>query len=91
MRWTAYDRAGFRTANARVLAEIAARGADRLLGEIEALTHVAPADADWLAQDWIPRAIAAGLRRTALVTPDFELGHAPLQLVGERLPDGLEL
>ena len=91
MRWTAYERSGFRAANERVLAEIVARGAGRLLGEIEALTNVAPADADWLAMDWVPRAVAAGLRHAALVTPAFELGHAPLQLVGERLPQGLEL
>ena len=91
MRWTAYDPHGFRAANEQVLAEIAARGAVRLLGEMEALTNVRPADADWLAKDWIPRAVAAGLRYAALVTPAFELGHAPLQLVGERLPQWLAL
>ncbi len=91
MRWTAYVRGAFRAANERVLAELTEHEADRLLGEMEALEHVAPADADWLANDWIPRAVRAGLRRAALVTPAFELGHAPLQLVGERLPPNLEL
>jgi hypothetical protein len=91
MRWTGYDRNGFRGANGHVLEEIVERRADRLLGEMEALTGVSLADADWLANDWIPRAVAAGLRRAALVTSAFDLGHAPLRLVGERLPAGLEL
>ena len=83
--------APFREANEAVLHEIRKRGARRLLGDIERLETIAPADQRWLGQDWIPRTIAAGLRSVALVTPAFELGHAPVRLVGEALPPGLEL
>ena len=64
---------------------IAAQRASKLLGDVEALQPNSAADHDWLAQDWIPRAVKAGLRFVALVTPAFQLDHAPIRLVGERL------
>ena len=81
----------FRDANEAVLAAITARGATRLLGDIEALELIAPEDQAWLARDWIPRARAAGLRAVALVTPAFQLGHGSVRLVGEQLPAELGL
>jgi hypothetical protein len=86
MTWRGYrSSAAFRAANERVLAALAEHGARRLLGDIEALGAIAPADEAWLVEDWIPRAVAAGLDRAALVTPAFDVRHAPVLLVGERL------
>lgn len=91
MCWRAYAPAAFRASNERVLEALAQARADRLLGEIEDLGQVADDDLAWLASDWIPRAARAGLRRVALVTPAFALGHAGVLLVGEQIPPSLEL
>jgi hypothetical protein len=92
MRWRAYRSfAAFRDDNERVLQAIAAHGASRLLGEIETLGPISPADQQWLAADWIPRAVRQGLRRVALVTPAFHLDHGPVLLVGERVSALLDL
>ena len=92
MAWRGYAAGqAFRDANEAVLAAIAARRASRLLGDIEALERIGPEDQDWLAYDWIPRAVGAGLRAVALVTPAFQLGHGSVRLVGEQTPAGLAL
>jgi hypothetical protein len=91
MSWRRYAPEAFRASNERVLGALNETRADRLLGEIESLDHVAEGDLAWLARDWIPRAAQAGLRRVALVTPSFGLGHAGVLLVGEQVPASLEL
>ena len=92
MTWTAY-RPGpaFRAANEAVLARIVEERATRILGDIEAVTITEAADQRWLAEDWLPRAATAGLRHAALVTPAFDLEHAPVRLVGESLPPQVQL
>lgn len=91
MTWRTYAPNGFRASNERVLGALADRGADRLLGEIEGLDRIADEDLTWLAEDWIPRAARSGLKRVALVTPAFELGHAGALLVGEKVAPAVEL
>ena len=92
MTWNAYrPGVSFRAANEQVLAEIVERRASRILGDIEPVRISDPRDQRWLAEDWLPRAAAAGLRHAALVTPAFDLQHAPVRIVGEALPAGLEL
>ena len=91
MTWLGYDAERFRASNERVLGMLEARHADRLLGEIEDLDAIPDADLRWLADEWIPRAARAGLKRVALVTPAFELGHAGVLLVGERVSAALDL
>lgn len=92
MSWRGYGSSeGFRRANERVLAALAAAGAERILGEIEGLSRISPADQQWLSEDWIPRAVRAGLKRVALVTPAFDLDHAPVLLVGEHVAPSLDL
>ena len=92
MTWTDYrPGAAFRAANEAVLAALVEHRAQRILGDIEAVRITDPADQRWLAQEWLPRAAAAGLRRAALVTPAFELDHAAVRLVGEQIPPAIEL
>ena len=92
MTWSGYaPGAPFRAANERVLAEIVEQRATRILGDIEALGIADARDQAWLAEDWLPRAAAAGLRYAALVTPAFDLQHASVRLVGEALPPDLTL
>ena len=92
MTWTAYaPGAPFRAANEEVLAAIVRERATCILGDIEAVHITDAADQHWLAEDWLPRAASAGLRHAALVTPAFELGHAPVRLIGESVPAPFEL
>jgi hypothetical protein len=92
MTWTGYaPGAPFRAANEAVLERIAKERATKILGDIEAVQITSAADQRWLAEDWLPRAAAAGLRHAALVTPAFELDHAPVRLIGESLPRQFEL
>ena len=92
MTWTAYrPGAPFRAANEEVLERIVHERATRILGHIEAVQITEPADQRWLAEDWLPRAAAAGLRHAALVTPAFEIEHAPVRLIGEALPAPVQL
>jgi SpoIIAA-like len=49
-------------------------------------------DQNWLTSDWIPRAMAAGLRRAALITPTFYFNRVAVESVGQRLdPQALTL
>ena len=92
MTWTGYaPGAPFRAANEAVLARIVQERATRILGDIEAVQITDAADQRWLSEDWLPRAAAAGLRYAALVTPAFELEHAPVRLIGESVPPPFEL
>jgi hypothetical protein len=92
MTWTGYaPGAPFRAANEAVLDRVVKERATRILGDIEAVQITSAADQRWLAEDWLPRAAAAGLRHAALVTPAFELDHAPVRLIGESLPQQFEL
>ena len=92
MSWKGYGSGGaFREANEQILALIAERRSTRLLGDVENLGPIDEGDQVWLARDWLPRAAAAGLRFVALITPAFDMDHAPMMLVGERLPADLTL
>ena len=47
---------------------------------------VKQADQDWMAQNWMPRALAAGLRRMALVIPKSALAHMNLEQMLSKVP-----
>lgn len=61
----------FRAANERVLEFIEVKRCTNLLGDISDFTLITAEDQRWLNEDWIPRALAAGLRRCALVQPVY--------------------
>ncbi|MCZ7660453.1 MAG: hypothetical protein M5U07_22660 [Xanthobacteraceae bacterium] len=66
MTWKGYATTPlFREANARVLACLAEHRATRLLGDVADFVLIAAEDQDWLNTEWIPRAVAAGLRPRA--------------------------
>lgn len=52
------------------LAVLAARRATRLLADLRWLGVIAKRDEAWVNDDWLPRAIDAGLRYQAIVTPE---------------------
>lgn len=85
MTWKGYATTPlFREANARVLACLAERRATRLLGDVADFVLIAAADQDWLTTEWIPRAVAAGLRRAAIVQPTSYFNRVAVENVGRR-------
>ena len=86
MVWKGYaTSAQFRAANERVLAAIQERGASKLLGDAKEFVLIGADDQMWLASNWIPRALQAGVRKIALVMPRFYFNRVAVYTVTQRL------
>jgi hypothetical protein len=86
MTWQGYaTSAMFRAANEQVLTVIAERRAKRLLGDITEFVLIGAEDQAWLNDDWLPRAMEAGLRVCALVTPNFYFNRVAVDNVVKKL------
>lgn len=71
--------AAYRAALDRSLELVRKHGARRWLGIMLEVTGVmSPEDSEWLVHDWLPRLLAAGCRRLAVVLPPQAL--AAMQL-----------
>lgn len=74
--------------------ELAARKCSRLIVDSRKYTVVDPADQLWSIQDWLPRALAAGLKHFAVVMPESVVGKMSVQNVindKKHTPKDLEL
>jgi hypothetical protein len=86
MTWKGYATSReFRDANERILGVIAERKATKLLGDIREFVLSGADDQNWLTSDWIPRAVQAGIRNVALITPVFYFNRVAVENVGQRL------
>lgn len=86
MVWRGYHTSqAFRALNEQVLAALLAHGADCILCDIRHFLLIGAEDQRWLSGDWLPRAIAAGLRRCAIVTPLYFFNRIAVGAVVERL------
>ncbi len=45
-------------------------------------------DAKWIVEDWMPRAMAAGLKIAASVTPAWYFGRLSVQNIQSKAPQG---
>ena len=93
MEWRGYATSVlFREANERVLAAIAERRASRLLGDVTDFVLIGAEDQAWLNENWLPRAIAAGLRRCAIVQPQYYFNRVAVEAVAKKInPERLEV
>jgi hypothetical protein len=86
MTWQGYaTSAMFRAANEQVLNVIAERRAKKLLGDITEFVLIGAEDQAWLNENWLPRAMEAGLRIAALVTPNFYFNRVAIDNVVKKL------
>jgi hypothetical protein len=86
MIWNGYaTSAAFKDGNARVLAEISAHRASKLLGDIRNFVLIGAEDQTWLNEVWIPRAMHAGLRKIALVQPTFYFNRVAVESVAKKM------
>jgi hypothetical protein len=93
MIWKGYaTSAAFREGNAQVLAQITQRRASKLLGDVTDFVLIGAEDQAWLNEVWIPRAMHAGLRKVALVQPNFYFNRVAIDSVAQKLDrDRVEL
>jgi hypothetical protein len=86
MTWKGYATSrDFRESNERIIGVIAERKASKLLGDIKEFVLIGADDQQWLTTNWIPRALAAGLRTVALVTPIFYFNRVAVETVAQKL------
>ena len=86
MIWKGYaTSAQFRAANERVLTAIVQCNANKLLGDAKDFVLIGADDQMWLATNWIPRALQAGVRKIALVMPRFYFNRVAVDTVTQRL------
>src|SRR4051812_1135849 len=86
MDWHGYfSSSEFRAANERVLVVVQATGATRLLGDITHFVLIGADDQAWLNENWIPRLIAAGVRRCALVQPTYYFNRVAVENVSRQV------
>lgn len=93
MIWRGYATSReFREGNERILGVLTERGASKLLGDIKEFVLIGADDQHWLSSNWIPRAVEAGLRTVAIVTPVFYFNRVAVESVGQKLdPNALVL
>ena len=86
MVWRGYATSRmFRETNERVLACLSQNQATQILGDVRDFVLIGAEDQAWLNDDWIPRAIAAGLKRVALTQPTFYFNRVAIESVGRRV------
>ena len=92
MVWRGYHpSAVFRARNAEVLGALARHRATKLLCDIRYFLLIAAADQDWLNNDWLPRAMEAGLRQCAIVSPIYFFNRVAVQTVVDRIASALQV
>lgn len=73
--WKAFANSSeFRASTTRILDAIRARSADSFVSDNRKLEGIADQDQLWLRDTWVPMAVAAGVKRIAVVVPHHGLG-----------------
>lgn len=86
MIWKGYATStAFREGNARVLSAITEHRASKLLGDVTDFVLIGAEDQAWLNEVWIPRAMHLGLRKVALVQPNFYFNRVAIDTVAQKL------
>jgi hypothetical protein len=91
MAWKGYATSRqFRDSNEKVLDALRERRVSSLLADVREFILIGAADQQWLTEDWIPRATAVGLRRVAMIAPDFYFNRVAVDTVARQLnPDAV--
>jgi len=86
MVWRGYHvSSAFRAQNESVLASLAAHRASKMVCDIRHFLLIGADDQAWLNGDWLPRAMDAGLRFAAIVTPLYFFNRVAVGEVVQRL------
>lgn len=86
MTWQGYATSQtFREANEQIVNLIARHKTAKMLADVKYFVLIGAEDQNWLAGDWIPRAMAAGLTTVAMVTPIFHFNRIAIDSVVGKL------
>lgn len=66
---------------------LAKKKSSRWLGDLRFRRAMQEADMVWIAKDWTPRAVAAGMKRLAIVVPTSVLGMMALKRTYEKIEE----
>jgi len=80
------DPAEFAAANDAIILALSQNGGSRALGDCTEMKVIKQSDQEWVNRDWMPRILAAGLRRMALVIPKSGLALMNVQEIMNRVP-----
>jgi hypothetical protein len=80
------DPAEFAAANDAVIVALIQHRGTKALGDCRNMKVIKQSDQEWVNQDWMPRILAAGLRRMALVIPKSGLALMNVQEIMNRVP-----
>lgn len=85
VEWKAWaDATEYRAAHEAILDAIRKHRATRLLIDARNARVISEADQEWLKADWIPRAVSAGRRWTAVVMPASALVKTIVESIDKR-------
>jgi SpoIIAA-like len=88
VEWKAWaDATEYRAAHEAILGAIRKHRASRLLIDARNARVISEADQQWLKTDWIPRAVNAGRRWTAVVMPASALVKTIVESIDKRPTD----
>lgn len=80
------DPAEFAAANDAVILALSEHRGSRALGDCRNMKPIQQSDQDWAARDWLPRVLAAGLTRMALVVSKSGLAQMNVESILSRVP-----
>jgi hypothetical protein len=63
----------------------------KILGDDTDLVNIAAADQHWIVRDWMPRAMAAGLKSAVSIKPRAYFGQTSVNRILSIVPDGLAI
>lgn len=66
-------------------------GVGKILGDDTAIATIHAEDQEWIIKDWMPRAIAAGLKAAASKIPNSYFGKLSIESIQSEVPQGLIL
>lgn len=80
-----------RKALERVIELMASRLASRLISDLREMKVLSQKDQQWIDEDWLPRAKAAGLRTNAILLPTSALARLSAEAITQRVENDIHL
>jgi hypothetical protein len=81
----------FRFIHESIIKLLAEHGLSKVIGDDTSLPTIHPQDQAWIISDWMPRAIAAGLRSAAGKLPALYFGKASVEQIRMSAPPGITI
>lgn len=88
MVWTGYaNSAQFRQGTETMLEELIHHNKEKVFGDIREMVLISQDDQNWLAEQFVPRAVRHGMRFLALVRPTYYFNKVAVETVAYKVND----